>query len=177
VTEEVRVIAIAELPLGINLWALVAQVITFFILLWVLTKWAFPALYKILDEREATIRSGVENAERARRDMNEAQKRVEAMLEEARMEAQSITTRANQAGERVRAQIEAEARERSNQIVEQAERRIRQEFERARAQLRQEVADLAIQAAEHVVGSSMDQTTSRKLVSEFVTQTATTRES
>lgn len=165
-------IAIADLPLGINVSALIAQVITFFILLWVLGKWAFPALYKILDEREATIRSGVENAERARREVNEAQKRVEAMLEEARVEAQSITTRANQAGERVRAQIEAEARERSNQMVDQAERRIRQEFERARAQLRQEVADLAIQAAEHVVGSSMDQTTSRKLVSDFVASSA-----
>ncbi len=165
-------IALADLPLGINISALIAQVITFFILLLVLGKWAFPALYKILDEREATIRSGVENAERARREVNEAQKRVEAMLEQARVEAQSITTRANQAGERVRAQIEAEAHERSNQMVEQAKRRIRQEFERARAQLRQEVADLAIQAAEHVVGSSMDQTTSRKLVSEFVAQAA-----
>ena len=165
-------IAIADLPLGINVAALIAQVITFFILMLVLGKWAFPALYKILDEREATIRSGVENAERARREVNEAQKRVEAMLEEARVEAQSITTRANQAGERVRAQIEAEARERSNQMVDQAERRIHQEFERARAQLRQEVADLAIQAAEHVVGNSMDQATSRKLVSDFVMQSA-----
>ncbi|MFI5273416.1 MAG: F0F1 ATP synthase subunit B [Ktedonobacterales bacterium] len=163
-------IAIADLPLGINVPALIAQTISFIIMLIVLGKWAFPALFKILDQREATIRSGVENAERARRDVNEAQKRVEALLEQARQESQAITARANQAGERVRAQIETEARQRGDQIVEQAERRIRAEFERARAQLRQEVADLAIQAAEHVVGSSMDQATSRKLVSEFVAQ-------
>jgi F0F1-type ATP synthase membrane subunit b/b' len=40
----------------------------------------------------------------------------------------------------------------------------------ARAQLRQEVADIAIQAAERVVGASLDSSANRRLVAEFVAQ-------
>jgi F-type H+-transporting ATPase subunit b len=161
---------IADLPLGINIYNFVAQLVTFAIVLLVLWRWAFPALFKTLDQREAMIRSGVENAEKARSELDEAQARVEALLEQARQDAQATIAKATQAAEHVRADIEQQARERSQQIFDQAERRIQQEFERARAQLRQEVADLAIQAAEHVVGGSLDQTTSRRLVNEFVTQ-------
>jgi F-type H+-transporting ATPase subunit b len=161
---------IADLPLGINIYNFAAQLITFLIVLFVLWRWAFPALFKTLDQREAEIRSGVENAAKARQDLAEAQTRVEGLLEQARQDAQTTLAKATQAAEHVRTEIEQEARERSQQILDQTERRIRQEIDRARAQLRQEVADLAIQAAEHVVGGSLDQTTSRRLVNEFVTQ-------
>jgi F-type H+-transporting ATPase subunit b len=158
------------LPMGINLWAFLSQAFVFAVLLIVLARYAFPLLLKTLDVRERTIREGVENADKAKRDLAEAQKHVEALLDQARVDAQDALAKATQVAEHVRRDIELDARARARDIVSQAERRVQQEVAQARSQLRQEVADLAIQAAEHVVGSSMDQATSRKLVSDFVTQ-------
>jgi F-type H+-transporting ATPase subunit b len=164
------VILADQLPLGINIGNLIAQVVTFIILLIVLGKYVFPLLFKTMDQRAATIREGVENAEKSRRELAEAQQRVEALLEQARRDAQAAIGRATAAAEQVRVGIEQDAQKRAQDILTQAERRIQQEVAQARVQLRQEVADLAIQAAEHVVGKSMDQATSRRLVSEFVAQ-------
>lgn len=160
--------------LGINIGALIAQLAVFLIVLWVLGKYAFPVLTKTLDTREAKIREGIENAERSRRELAEAEKRVEALLNQARLDSQATIAKATQAAEHVKAEIEQDAQRRAREIQSQAEKRIEQMLVQARAQLRQEVADLAIMAAEHVVGTSLDQTTSRRLVSEFVAQSAQT---
>ena len=167
---------IADLPLGINIWNLVAQIITFGIVLIVLAKWAFPALTKTLDQRSTFIREGVDNADKARRELKETETRVQAIMNDARQEAQATIARATQAAEHVRAEIEEEANGRARDILAQAEKRIQQEIAQARAQLRQEVADLAIQAAEHVTGSTLDTTTNRRLVDEFVAQSAQSRD-
>lgn len=156
--------------MGLNVWAFLSQVVTFLILLWILRRWAFPALLKTLDARERTIREGVENAEAARRQLADAEKRVQDLLDQARRDAQDTLAKAQQAADHIRQEIESDAHRRAGEIIEQAEKRIDQQVAQARAQLRQEVADLAIQAAEHVVGGTLDPAASRRLVSEFVAQ-------
>ncbi len=159
-----------DLPLGINLWNFVAQVVTFLIVLGVLAKFVFPIFTKTLDNRARVIQEGVENTERSRRELAEAQRRIEGILEEARQQSQQTLSQATQAAERLRTEIEQEAQQRGREIVAQAEKRIQQEIAQARAELRTQVADLAIAAAERVIGSSLDTATNRRLVNEFVTQ-------
>lgn len=156
--------------LGINLFALIAQLVAFFILLLVLWKFAFPPLMKTLDERENTIRTGVENAERASQELKNAEKRVEAMLNEARVESQKVIASATQAAERLKADIEQQAQQRGREIEAQAAKRIEQQIAQAKAELRAHVADLSIAAAERVIGQSLDSATNRRLVDEFVSQ-------
>ncbi|HEU0027003.1 MAG TPA: F0F1 ATP synthase subunit B [Ktedonobacterales bacterium] len=156
--------------LGINIGSLVAQTIAFFILLAVLWKFAFPALMKTLDERQARIQEGIDNAERAKREMASAEKRIEAMLNDARVESQKVIASATTAAERLKSDIEAQAQQRAREIEQQAGARIEQQVAKAKAELREQVADLAIAAAEKVIGGSMDTTTNRRLVDEFVTQ-------
>jgi F-type H+-transporting ATPase subunit b len=164
------VVAETGLPLGINLYSLIAQAIVFTIVLIVLARFAFPVLTKTLASREKVIREGIENTEKSRKELAEAQTRIEGMLEEARQQAQRSLAQANQAGEQLRAQIEQQAQERARDILAQAEKNTQQAVAQAKAELRSEVADLAILAAERVVGKSMDTATNRQLVQEFVAQ-------
>jgi len=101
--------------LGINLFALIAQLVAFFILLFVLWKFAFPPLMKTLDERQNTIREGVQNAERASQQLKDAEKRVEALMNEARLESQKVIASATQAAERLKADIEHQAQQRGRE--------------------------------------------------------------
>jgi F-type H+-transporting ATPase subunit b len=156
--------------LGINLGALVSQLIAFAILFVVLARYAFPVLLKTLDERQARIQEGIENAERSKQELANAQKRIEAMLNEARLESQKVIASATSAAERLKADIEAQAQQRAREIEQQAGARIEQQVAKAKAELRQQVADLAIAAAEKVIESSMNTETNRRLVDEFVSQ-------
>ena len=156
--------------LGINLGSLVAQVIAFLILYIVLARFVFPILTKTLEERRVRIQEGIDNAERAKQDLASAERRIEAMLNEARLESQKVIASATTAAERLKADIETQAQQRAREIERQAGTRIEQQVSKAKAELRQQVADLAIAAAEKVIGGSMDTTTNRRLVDEFVSQ-------
>lgn len=156
--------------LGINLGALIAQTAAFLILFVVLRIFAFPALTKTLDERQARIQEGVDNAERAKQDLASAEKRIEAMLNDARLESQKVIASATTAAERLKADLEAQAQQRAREIEAQSGKRIEQQIAKAKADLRQQVADLAIAAAEKVIGGSMNTDTNRRLVDEFVSQ-------
>jgi F-type H+-transporting ATPase subunit b len=156
--------------LGINIGSLVAQLVAFIILLLVLQRYAFPVLMKTLDERQVRIREGIENAERASQALKDAEKRVEALMNDARLESQKVIASATQAAERLKADIEQQAQQRGREIEQQASKRIEQQIAQAKAELRAHVADLSIAAAERVIGQSLDSTTNRRLVDEFVSQ-------
>jgi F-type H+-transporting ATPase subunit b len=144
--------------------------VAFIILLLVLQRFAYPVLIKTLDERQAKIREGVENAERASQALKDAEKRVEALMNDARLESQKVIGMATQAAERLKADIEQQAQQRGREIEQQAAKRIEQQIAQAKAELRTHVADLSIAAAERVIGQSLDSATNRRLVDEFVSQ-------
>ncbi len=80
--------------LGINGLALLSQIISFGIVFVLLSRWGFPVIIRTLDRRQATIREGVENAERARRELAEANAHAEEILAKSRRQAQDTIERA-----------------------------------------------------------------------------------
>src|SRR5207247_2842367 len=109
------IVALADLStgLGINTFAFLSQLISFGVVFFILWRWGFPAITKILDERQAVIREGVENAQRAKRELTEATSRAEQVLLDARRDAQQTTERAAKVAQDEARRIEEEARERA----------------------------------------------------------------
>ena len=94
--------------LGINLHGLIAQLVNFgllFLLLWLV---AYKPILRMLDERAARVREGIEKAEAIKEQAARAEAEYAARRAEALREAQEIVARANQAAERI--QREAEER-------------------------------------------------------------------
>ena len=153
---------------GINLYAFLSQLVSFGIVFLILWKWAFPIVLKSLEKRQAVIREGVENAEKARHDLAEATARAEQVLQEARVQAQETIAQATRAAEREANRIQDEAHARAAQIEQQQVARIQQEAARARAELSRLVVNLSISAAGKVISKSVDSSDNRRLVEEFV---------
>jgi len=154
--------------LGINTFAFLSQLISFGVVFWILWRWGFPAIIKILDERQAVIREGVENAQRAKRELTEATSRADQVLLDARREAQQTIERATKVAQDEARRIEEEARAHAEQISQQQIARIQQEAARARNELSRLVVNLSIDAAEQVIRRSVDNNDNRRLVEEFV---------
>ena len=153
---------------GINGLAFLSQLVSFGIVFYILWRWGFPAIVKTLEKRQAVIREGVENAEKARSDLAEATARAEQVLQEARLQSQETINQATKAAEREAIRIQEEAYARAAQIEQQQVARIQQEAARARAELSRLVVNLSISAASKVISKSVDSSDNRRLVEEFV---------
>jgi F-type H+-transporting ATPase subunit b len=154
--------------LGINALAFLSQLVSFGIVFLLLWRWGLPMIIRTMDRRQAVIREGIENAERAKRNLEEAHARAEAELMEARRQAQGIIAQAQKAGLREQERIIEEAHARAAQIEQQEMARIRQEAARARAEISRLVVNLSIDAASKVIGRSVNDRDNRRLVEEFV---------
>ena len=155
---------------GVDVPKLLFQVINFLLLLYLLNRFLFKPVLKLLDERETRIRKGLEDAEAAARDRELAQAEREAALDEARKEAQAMIARATKIADDSRAEILAEAKAQAEKVTSRATEEITAEKERAMAELRATVADLALQAASRLVRKEMDGPTQRRLVEEFLAE-------
>ena len=153
---------------GINGLAFLSQLVSFGIVFYILWRWGFPAIVKTLEKRQAVIREGVENAEKAKSDLADATTRAEQVMQEARVQAQETIALATKAAEREANRIQEEAHARAAQIEQQQVARIQQEAARARAELSRLVVNLSISAASKVIGKSIDSSDNRRLVEEFV---------
>ena len=153
---------------GINAVAFLSQLVSFGIVFLILWRWGFPAIIKILDRRQAVIREGVENAERARHDLENATRRADELLLDARRQAQDTIAQATKAAEAEANRIQEEAHARAEQIGKQEVARIQQEAARAHAEISRLVVNLSISAASKVISKSVDSKDNRRLVEEFV---------
>lgn len=157
---------------GVDLPKLAFQVVNFLLLLYLLNRFLFKRVLNLLDERQARISKGLEEADAAVRDRELARAEREAAVEEARKEAQAMIARATKIAEDSRVEIVAAARSEAEKAVAKARDEIAAEKEKAVAELRSQVADLALQAAAKLVRGEMNSATQRRLVEGFLAELA-----
>ncbi|HET7080214.1 MAG TPA: F0F1 ATP synthase subunit B [Chloroflexia bacterium] len=141
--------------LGIDPLLLLWQGLTFLVLLYLLRRFAYQPVLKMLDERANRIREGMAQAEQIRKELNEAQQSAQNIIGEARKEAEQLRSQTQQQGQRMIAAAQAEAREQREKMINDARSQIQAETEHAKLELRQEVGRLAIMAATRVVGQEL----------------------
>ena len=149
---------------------LLFQIINFLLLLWLLNRFLFKSVLRMLDERGKRISKGLEDAEAAARDRELARAEREAAMDEARKEAQTMIARATKISDDAKAEILAEAKAQAEKATSKARDEITAEKERAMAELRTHVAELALEAAGRLVRSEMDGPTQRRLVEDFLSE-------
>ncbi|MEM1268748.1 MAG: F0F1 ATP synthase subunit B [Bacteroidota bacterium] len=149
---------------GLFIWT----VIVFSIVLAVLWKYAWGPITQALATREKTIEDSIERAERALAEAKQIAEDNEKARREAEADARQIVADAREAADRLRTEELDKTREQVQAMQTQAREDIEREKQSALAELRAEVADLAVKAAEKVLGSNLDASSNRKLVDDFI---------
>jgi F-type H+-transporting ATPase subunit b len=158
---------------GINLLAFISQLISFGIVFLILWRFGFPIIVRTLEKRQAVIREGVENAEQARTNLQNANAQADEIKRKAQQDGQEIIARAQQTAEREAARIQEETQARLHQMEQQEIARVQQEAAQARQELSRLVVNLSINAASKVISKSVDTKDNRRLVEEFVSASET----
>ncbi|CAH0441081.1 F0F1 ATP synthase subunit B [Ralstonia pseudosolanacearum] len=130
---------------------LVAQMVVFFILWWVVAKFIWPPLVKALDERAKKIADGLAAADKGKAELELANKRVEQALTEARTEGAQRIADAEKRAQMTADEIKQNAQAEATRIVAQAKAEAEQQAVRARESLRDQVAVLAVKGAEQIL--------------------------
>ena len=156
--------------LGINLPLLLAFVINFIILLFLLGKFLYQPVLRMLDERTKKVKESMEWAESIKRDYEQAKVEVQKQIEKGRQEAQAIIAQAVQRGEALKEEARKEASGQAKSIVEKARAELEAERDKMVEDLRKEFVSLLILASEKVIRQTLDKEKQSKLIEETLEQ-------
>lgn len=150
------VIAAEELnPLAPHPVEIIVGLIAFFLLYWLLRKYAFPLFEQVYAERKDKIEGGLKRAEEVQQHADELKRQYEEQLAGLRAEAARIRDDARAEGQQIKAELRAQAEEEATRIRQRAEEQIVAQREQVVRQLRGEIGGLSVQLAERIIGASL----------------------
>lgn len=152
----------------INLSLFVSTVVLFSIFAFVLAKFAWGPLLKLIEERETGIKDAVEGAEKANRDAKALLEQHKELIRDATREREEILKKAVKEAETLKAELSTKARADSDQLVARAREQVAREKDKAIQELRASVVDIAMEAAAKIVKSSLSPEAQKKLVNDFI---------
>jgi F-type H+-transporting ATPase subunit b len=136
---------------GIDWRLIVIQMFNFAILLGVLWYFLYTPVLKILNEREAKIRKGVEDANAASEALKHAESERAVVLSKAEVEAKGVVKNAEKLGEEKMLLMQREAENKAQTILKDAEAQAVELSEKSRRESEAEIARVAILAAEKIL--------------------------
>jgi F-type H+-transporting ATPase subunit b len=140
---------------NINL-TLIGQSITFLFFVFFCMKFVWPALIGVMETREKRIAQGLDNADKADKDLELAKQNAAAQIKEAKEQAATIIDAANKRASQIVADAKVQAVTEAERIKVSAQAEIEREITQAREQLRSKVAGLVLVGAEKVLGAAID---------------------
>ena len=132
---------------GLLFWMTLVFLVVFFIL----KKWGFPSIIKMVNERKEYIDESLAKAEEANLRLANIQKQGEELLMEAREKQAQILREASETRETIVGQAQEKAREESARILSEAKAEIESQKQAAIRDIRTQVAELSVQIAEKIL--------------------------
>ncbi|WP_007023382.1 F0F1 ATP synthase subunit B [Saccharomonospora iraqiensis] len=141
---------------------IIIGLVAFLLLLFVITKFVKPRFEKLYEERAAKIEGGIEKAEKAQAEAEQALAHYKAQLAEARGEAAKIRDDARAEAEQIREELRGQAEEEARRIVAQGEAQLQAQRAQLVAELREELGRNAVTLAGRIVGESLEDEARRR---------------
>lgn len=149
---------------------LVGQFIVFITMLLLLKKMLYVPLNDAMEARAKKIEDGLAAADAGLEAKAKADAEAAAQIDEAKAKAQEILVAADKRAAEVKEEAVQKARLEAEGIVDAGKEELAAEMNRAQQALREEVADIAILAAERIVGEELDAKKHAKLIDTVVSQ-------
>jgi len=158
--------ALIKVTPGLMIWTIVSFLITLF----VLKRYAFGPVQKMIDDRRERIRSAIDEADRAREEARNLLEEHKQLIGKARQDAEEILAEARRIGDAQRERVREEADADRQRRLEETQRQIEQATHQAIGQIREEVGRLSVIAAEKITRKSLDEDDHQRLIDEALAE-------
>jgi F-type H+-transporting ATPase subunit b len=136
---------------GIEWKLVVAQAVNFFIVAFLLWRFAFKPVMATLDERQSKIAEGLQFAEEAKTQLAETEKRQAEVLREANAQAQEILHQARDGARELDEKLKAETASQIEDMRKRADEANELERQKMLTEVRQEIARLVVMTSGKVL--------------------------
>jgi len=146
----------------------IAQLVNFAIVLFVLYKFAYKPVLRTLNDRTKKIEKGVEDAKTAKKKLEEVTEKEKAILIEAKKEAQKIIKRSEEEAKKNAEAIAQEAKSQTEKILEDAKKMIEHEKTKMMGEVKSEIAELVVLTTEKLISEKIDIEKDKKLIESMI---------
>ena len=153
---------LVQLDPGLFVWT----IITFLILLGLLSKFAWKPLLHALEKRENEIAKSLKDAEKARKELDRLTSEGDEIIAKARSEAQAIVGEGKKAADQLKESTLSKAKETAAANLDDAKEQIKMEKEKAIAEIKGEVVGLSLSIAEKLVKKNLNEEDNKSLINE-----------
>jgi F-type H+-transporting ATPase subunit b len=152
---------------GLLFWMLLSFGIVFF----VLAKFGFPIIVKMVDERKAYIDQSLEAAQKANEQLLHIQDEGDRILNEARDEQVRILKEANEMRTKIISEAKDKAHDEAGKVMEEANRTIEREKTMAMRDVHNQIAALSVGIAEKILRKNLeDKSAQQSLVDQLIAE-------
>lgn len=149
-------------------WTIVAQILSFLVLVYILARFAWNPLMNMMEERRSFIESNIAQAEKERQQAEQIKREYQEEMRKARQEAQEVIAKATKLSEERSAEILSEAHVEAEKIKKSALADIERERDLAIAQVKTQVANLSVAVAEKIIRKNLDAKGQEDLIEQFI---------
>ena len=151
---------------GLYIWTIV----TFLVLVAALAKFAWRPLLEALERRQDLIRKSLDDAQKAKQELEKLNVESQRILAAARTEAEQILSNTRSDANRFREELKQKAQVEAAGIVKNAEKQIALETARALQQIRTEAVDISVAIASKLLARNVSKEDNERLIEETFKQ-------
>ncbi len=153
-----------------DLTQLLTTAVGFLLFVWVLAKFAWGPILNLLDQRREKIETDFKHAESNLAESEKLKHEFELKLTDIKVIEREKIQEAVHKGEELSETIVSKAKHQAEETRHKVEQDIDMELHKAQLELRDSVVDMAIGAAEKVIGERLDDDLHRKLILDYINQ-------
>ena len=144
------------------------NLINFLVAFWILKKFAFAPLMKIIQERQTKAQEAQENFEKAKTEISSAKQEAKQIVDEGRLMVNHLMGEAQNEAKITLENAKIKAKEETQKIVEDAKKTIGAEKEKMVEELRRETVGLVSLVTEKIFGENLKATDDAKYIKSIV---------
>lgn len=133
---------------GVNGYLLIAQIVNFLIVLYILKRFAFAPILKLLQDRKKTIAESLENAKETEELLAKTEEREKEVLKNAQAKAQELLAETRKQAAKLQQEAEIATKQRVERMLSDAQKKIEEQTMLAEKQLATQVTKLSVSVLE-----------------------------
>jgi F-type H+-transporting ATPase subunit b len=140
---------------GVQPVLLLAQIVNFVILLFLLKKFAYQPIMKILDERKQKIETSVKQAEKIQNQLEETETRQKEIIYKAEKESSKIINEAKDAAKKLQEETMSETSKKVEEVLSKNKETLQLEREKMIGEVKTDMANLVSETTKKVLNKTL----------------------
>ena len=158
--------ALIKVTPGLMIWTIISFLITLF----VLKRYAFGPIQRMIDQRRERIEQAIAEADNAREEARHLLEEHRKLIGQAKADSEEILAEARRVADAQRERVRQEADEDRQRRLEETRRQVDQATVQALGQIRDEVGRLSLLAAEKITRKSLTDKDQQRLIDEALAE-------